>query len=361
MNDLSETLGVLDIEYWLNREGFEYKVTRGKSGVQLNVKECPVCGNSNWKVYLNQETGLGNCFHGDCEAKFSKWRFIKAGLGSGLTNREVAEHINAVAAEQGWRPKSKPTERRVYSGALKLPKCFDLPIKGKNLKYLSDRNIDKETCRTFDLKFCMKGWFEYVDPEGQKRYQNYGNRILIPVRDLDGKLVSFQGRDITGTAEKKYLFPPGFASTGTYLYNGDNAIGCVDVVMGEGAFDAMAIYQAFKDDLTLCNVGVIGSFGKHLSHGGESSQMAELLKMKEAGMETLTIMWDGEIQAILDAIDAALMVKSYGVTAKLAILPKGCDPNEVEPEVVREAYGKAIVINETIATKLRIKYRLGKS
>ena len=358
---LSEILDRIDVEYWLNRQGFEYKVTRGKSGIQLNVKECPVCGNSNWKVYLNQDTGLGNCFHGDCEAKFSKWNFIKAGIGgNSLSNREVVEHVKAVAAEQGWRPKAKSEPTQTPIGDLKLPKSYDLPIRGQNLKYLSDRNITLDTCRQFGLKFCQKGWFAYIGPDGEKNYQNYSMRVVIPVRDLDGKLVSFQGRDITGKAAKKYLFPPGFASTGTYLYNGHNALGFVEIVMGEGAFDAMAIYQAFQSDSILQNVGVVASFGKHLSCGGSESQMSELLKLKEAGLESVTIMWDGESQAIVDAIDATLMINSFGIRARLAILPEGCDPNEVDSEVVREAYRKAIAITPISAVKLRIKY-LGKA
>ncbi|MDT1872892.1 DNA primase, partial [Acinetobacter baumannii] len=81
-------------------------------------------------------------------------------------------------------------------------------------------------------------------------------------------------------------------------YNGHNALGYVEIVMGEGAFDAMAIYQAFKEDEFLCNVGVVASFGKHLSVGGDESQMAELLKLKDEGLECVTIMWDGEPAAI---------------------------------------------------------------
>lgn len=356
-NGIQEILDRIDIEYWLNREGMEYKVTRGKSGIQLNIKECPVCGNSNWKVYLNQDTGLGNCFHGDCEAKFSKWTFIKAGIGgNSLSNKNVVDHLKAVAQEQGWRPKVKSEIAQVQLGDLKLPKGYSLPIKGKNLKYLSDRRLSIETCKEFDLKFCQKGWFAYIGPTGEKQYQNYSMRVIIPVKDLDGNLVSFQGRDITNKAEKKYLFPPGFASTGTYLFNGHNAYGCVDVVMGEGAFDAMAIYQAFLTDSSLKNVGVIASFGKHLSSGGVESQMNELLKLKEAGLTSITIMWDGEAQAILDAIEAALMIHSFGLTAKLAILPEGCDPNEVSENVVRDCYRHAIKITPLSAIKLKIKY-----
>lgn len=360
MSELSDILDRIDIEYWLDREGYEYRITRGKSGVQLNVKECPACGNTNWKVYLNQETGLGNCFHGDCEAKFTKWSFIKHGLGN-ISNREVFEHVEHVAAEQGWRPKKKIVAKATRGeGQLKLPKSFDLPIKGKNLKYLEDRGITLDTCRTFGLKFSLKGWFEYIGPDGDKKYQSYKNRILIPVKDLNGRLVSFQGRDITGTAEKKYLFPPGFASTGTYLYNGHNAYGYVDVVMGEGAFDVMAIHQAFQEDPVLCNVAAIGSFGKHVSEGGDTSQMHELLKLKEAGMQSLTLMWDGEKAAILDAIEASMKISSYGIKTRLAILPEGKDPNEVSPETVRKAYREAIEINKGTAARLLIKYRLSK-
>jgi DNA primase len=99
--------------------------------------------------------------------------------------------------------------------------------------------------------------------------KHYNRRVLIPIYDLDGKLVSFQGRDITGTAEKKYLFPPGYArATGEHLYNGHNVIGRPsDVVVGEGAFDVIAIKVAFDADPTLRDVVPVGTFGKHLSHG----------------------------------------------------------------------------------------------
>ncbi|MBF6813647.1 toprim domain-containing protein [Acinetobacter baumannii] len=362
--DFGEILDHIDIEYWLNREGVEYKVTRGRNGVQLNLKECPVCGNANWKVYIGATTGLGNCFHGDCEAKFSKWSFIKAELGN-LTNKEIAEHIKAVAREQGWQPKHKQEVQRPKLGNLHFPASFELPILGKdsklhNLKYLADRGISIETAKAFGLRFCQQGSFSYIDSFGQKKRQSFDNRIIIPVRDLNGKLVSYQGRDITGLAEKKYLFPSGYASTAAFLYNGNNAYGCVDIAMGEGAFDVMAIHQAFSEDDALCNVGVIGSFGKHLSYGDEETQFAELLKLKGAGLQRLTFMWDGERRAIQDAIEAALMVRKCGITVRIAILPPGKDPNEIPPEMVRSLYRSAIVVNEMSAVTLKLQYGVKK-
>ncbi|WP_252512869.1 toprim domain-containing protein [Acinetobacter brisouii] len=353
-SELGEIIDSVNIEYWLNREGIEYKIARGKRGIQLNVRECPACGNDKWKVYLNQDTGLGNCFHGDCEAKFSKWSFIQAHL-HGVSNYDVVQHIKAVAVEQGYQPKIRSEYKAPSLGTLSFPASIPLPFNGSNLKYLNQRGIDKEIASEFKLRFCKTGYFEYIDTDGQKKRQHYDNRVIIPIYDLDGKLASYQGRDITGTSEKKYLFPSGFASTGSIIYNGQNAYGAVEVCMGEGVFDVMAIHKAFRDDVALCNVIAVGSFGKHLSKGDENSQLAQIIKLKEAGLKRITIMWDGEDRALQDAANAALDLRSIGLIVRIAVLPKDKDPNEVEPDVVRQAFLDAKEINSS----MEVKFKLG--
>lgn len=351
--DLQEALDTIDMESWLDREGVKYKVTRGSRGTQLNVKECPCCGNSSWKVYLNAENGLGNCFSGDCETKFNKWKFIQAHLGT-ATTRQVIEHVKEVAAEQGWQPKIRHTAEVQHTNDLHLPDSFELPIGGRNLKYLDNRGITGGIAHYFRLRFCKKGFFEYLDEQGKKVRQSYADRIIIPIYDLDGTFVSFQGRDITGTADRKYLFPPGFASTGSYLYNGQNAIGAERICVGEGAFDVMAIKIALDDDPALRGVVPVGTFGKHLSEGGENSQLAKFVALKERGLREVTFMWDGERKATQDAVKAALLLRSVGLTARIAFLPRDKDPNEVTPEVVRQAFWRAEVLSAATAAKIKL-------
>jgi DNA primase len=354
--ELQEAIDTLDIEAWLDREGVRYRHTRGSSGAQLNVKECPVCGNSNYKVYLNTATGLGNCFHGDCETKFNKWKFISASLG--LPARDAIEHIKQVAREQGWRPPRKAAMAvNTNSTELALPESIALPHNGRNLKYLDNRNITGSIAAYFALRFSTRGKFDYIDEEGRPRSQDYTNRVIIPIFDLDGELVSFQGRDITGEADKKYLFPPGFSSTGTHLYNGHNAVGAEHIVIGEGVFDVAAVKIALDADMHLRDIVPVGSFGKHLSHGSEDSQLGKLMKLKALGLKVITIMWDGEEKAIIDAVEAGLLLKTVGFVVRIAILPKDKDPNEVAGEVVREAFYKADVLTSAVATRLRLKKR----
>ncbi|MCL2874804.1 MAG: DNA primase [Betaproteobacteria bacterium] len=354
--EFQEAIAKLDIESWMDREGVRYRVTRGARGTQLNVKECPCCGNANWKVYINQETGLGNCFSGDCEKKFNKWSFIRTTFG-GMSNGDVVRHIEAVAKEQGWRPSRRAAVATNLNSELNLPASYPLPICGRNLKYLDNRGITARIAKYFGLRFSKHGVFRYKDEEGRDRVQDYSNRIILPVFDLLGDLVSFQGRDITGAAEKKYLFPPGFASTGSHLYNGQNAHGAKSIVIGEGGFDVMALKIALDGDMDLRDVVPVGSFGKHLSRGDDDSQLAKLMVLREEGLRIVTFMWDGEDRAISDAIEAGLLLRRYGFTARIAVLPKDRDPNEVAPSVVRDAFWRAEVVNENVAVRLRVVRR----
>ena len=77
-NDLRELIDSIDPELFLDREGVRYRTTYGSSGTQLNVHECPSCGDNQWKVYLNAETGLGICFI--CDTKYNPFSFTKSAM-----------------------------------------------------------------------------------------------------------------------------------------------------------------------------------------------------------------------------------------------------------------------------------------
>lgn len=360
-NTLKEVLDSIDLESYLDREGIDYKNTRGSSGAQLNLKECPVCGGSKWKVFLNTETGLGNCFHGDCEKKFNKYSFISAHLGS-PDSKKVREHLRFVAREMGWRAPRKTSVAVEMNDELILPESFSFPIKGKsNLRYLANRGISAEVARYFNLRYCSRGSFKYHIGE-KLCEQGYDHRIIIPIFDLDGKMVSFQGRDITEEAEKKYLFPPGFASTGKYIYNGHNAVGAKRIVINEGAFDVIAAKIALDEDMQLRDVVAVGSFGKHLSNGSMDGgdQLAQLIALKQDGLEEVTFMWDGEPLAVEAACRASIEVSKIGLRVRIAILPAGKDPNEVPSSVVRDAYYGAVFASRGNLVRLLMNIKLGK-
>lgn len=362
-SELSQMFDELDLEFWFDRESIAHKVTHGSSGMQINAKECPYCNDRRWRVYLNAETGAGNCFV--CDVKFSKSNFIHQYLGTSWAN--TVGHLKDVLRDQGWRPKRKSKVATENPDAIEIPASLPMPTKdGQMLVYLVERGVTAELAEYFGLRFCLDAWWNYVRDDGEKGGQNFANRVLIPIYDIDGSLVNFQGRDVIGGEERrKYLFPAGLPGTGRFLFNGQNAVRMKRVVMGEGAFDVIAMKKAFDEDTGLRDVVPIGSFGKHLSYGSldGNDQLGRFLKLKEMGLEEVTIMWDGEASALVSAIATASKLNGLGLRVRIALLPADKDPNEATAKEVCDAFYAARLYDRMlgVAWTLRNPYKSPKA
>lgn len=347
----------LDMEFFLDRESVSFRETRGTSGIQLNIKTCPnpACRDERWRTYFGVENGKGNCFV--CGVSFNKLQYINYHFEHGDNWRASFEACEEVMRDQGYKPKRKAMVQVVHD-TVQLPVSDPLPLPdGSNLAYLEQRGFDAEIAKYFELRWCQFGWWKFKDADGQIQTQNFGNRIIIPVFDLDGTLKTFQGRDLTGTSNRKYLFPMELPGTGRYLLNGHNVVATDHVVMGEGAFDVAAIKVAFDEDPELRSVVPVGSFGKHLSYGAADGddQLGRFIQLKARGVKTVTIMWDGEVKALLAALDAAKILTGIGLKVRIALLPYEKDPNEVTGDVVRKAFYAAQLWTPALDIKWRLR------
>jgi DNA primase len=356
-SELDRALAKIDVETYLDREGVDYQPSYGTRGLQLNLTECPACSEGGRKTYINAETGLGNCFHGACGFKFNKFKLIRA--VSGLAGADLDRHISSVAEEQGWMPKKERVQ--ISRGVLELPSKL-LPIPGpdgRNLRYHEERGVSVETAHWFNLTYCRGGWWGYKLEDDTQKWVSYDKRVIIPIADLDGELVSFQGRDVTGEQQPKYLFPTGFAVAGSHLYNGHNFTDGVHrhAIVGEGAYDAFAVHQAINGAASCEGMLAIATFGMHLS-GGPDGQVDKFRRLKERGLTTVTIMWDGERKALAAAIKAGFHLIGLGLLVRIAMLPPGWDPaqdphkNPVPPFKVRQWIFQAVKLDRLRAIRL---------
>lgn len=355
---ISDLLEGITIEDVLDKCGFDYKITHGSSGEQVNVESCPICGGNDWKVYLNRDSGLGNCFHGTCQSTFNVFSFARAALGTEQT-RPVAEFLENLAQEIGWRParrrKSVDVERDDSVGWA-LPDSYALPTRdGRNLSYLEQRGIDAQTAHRFGLRYCHRGWFSFVAADGAEKNMPFHDRVLIPIYDLDATLVTFQGRDITGKAERKYLFPPGLPGSGAFLYDAHRAFGKSQAILVEGIFDVIRTWLQTRGT-AFDEAAVIGSFGIQLSKGNDGKdQVSQLLRLKASGLREVTVMWDGERKAFLKALDACRTMISIGLACRIACLPAGADPGAASGQMILSALETAIVADAAVMLRWRIK------
>jgi DNA primase len=332
-------LDAIDIEQVVAYEGADYKVTNGKSGLQLNIKECPSCKDTNYKLYLNAETGLGKCHR--CDTGFNKFKFVK--LSRGLVNAgDVMRALEGMSDLVSYRPKLMPVYRQMNKDWV-LPQNFKIELEDQLPQYLKDRNVDAKLAKRFDLRVCEHGFYHYQDFEDRDRAVDFSQRIIIPVKDINGDMVTFQGRDISGVSEKRYLFPNMLPGTGRYIYNADYALTnkAKKVVLNEGCFDVFAMTEALESDIKYKDFAACGTFGKHLSISATNvstdDQLSDLFILNEAGVEEFIILWDGETEAIAAAYQAVVQLNSYGLYSTVAAIGGGLDPAETSHSVLLEA------------------------
>ncbi|MEI9600115.1 DNA primase (plasmid) [Moellerella wisconsensis] len=363
-SELVEKLESLDFEQYLQIEGIAFRRTTGKSGRELNIRECPTCGNHSWKVYFNPKTNVGVCFAGSHpqDEQFNTYRFLKE--YSGLRGRDLNGYIDSQLLEQGWQPKKK--EVVLESGVdlkreVQLPMHFELPLPdGRLPTYLDERNITADLVKYFDLSFITNASHVYRDYSGKVSTQDFSMRVLIPIYDLSGELSTFQGRDVTGQAEKKYLFPSTLPASGRFLYNGHNAMGKSTVIVLEGAFDVYATKRAIFGEESLRDlVEPIGTFGMHLSgsvNEDGQDQLGGFLALKAAGLKNVVLLWDSEKQAIKNTVKAARKLVSIGLNVKIAAFEKeGQDAGGSTDEEIVNAYYRSKTFTSKLALELMVR------
>lgn len=334
MSGLQETLDAIDLEDLLDELGLDWKRTAG--GDELNLKECAFCGDDRWRVYMNAEKKVGVCFHGDCQRRFNAFSLARQSWQA--DNRNTIERLRRLAGT----PARISPPRTVVSPEVdwSLPASVELPTEdGRTHPYLLDRGILLKTQARFGLRWCETGTYQFKDAQERPRRMDFSGRILLPILEADGVLASFVGRDATGKAELRYLFPPMLPSAGRYIYGAEQLGAPQHLVLGEGPFDAMAIHQAVYDHPDFRHVGVGASFGLSVSHADPAGndQMGRLLRLKARGLQRVTLLWDGQPPAFLAALKAARAIERHGLRCHVGLLPFDTDPNEVDSRIVREA------------------------
>lgn len=341
MSELSDAIDSVDVEEVLDELGIDY--SRYGSSDEIILDECPYCGRTH-KASFSVSKKVGHCFHAACEATWNVWSLSKHVLGNA---RDSFDMLMRLGRGVYYRPVRKTIEPTDWS----MPDNIELPTPdGQTLKYLTDRRVLVETQSMFDLRYCHVGYYEFMNAEGNKDKLNFSKRVIIPIHDLDGEIKTFQGRDITGLSNKRYLFPTNLPGSGRFLYGANNFIGCKTLIINEGIFDVMATYQAIKGLPEYKEWGVAGTFGISLGHSDKNGddQLSRLKKMQREGLENIVICYDGELNAYRKGVEIAQLLKSEGFKVKIATLPANQDPSSVRTQVVRDAINKAVNVTDEI-------------
>jgi DNA primase len=174
--------------------------------------------------YINIKTGLWQCFNPSCGKKGNFRQLYKQVTGKPFTKDIKLDHQalqNTIDRDLNYEEGEKD---QLNISDVEID--YENPDMLSNLITLAERGLEYETLETFEVGYSM--------PK---------ERVVIPVRDAQYKLVGFIGRAIKSEQEPRYLYNKGFKRADV-LFNIQNAKAYNSCIIVEGSIDAMFIHQA---------------------------------------------------------------------------------------------------------------------
>jgi DNA primase len=215
------------------------------------------------------------------------------------------------------------------------------------LAYLrQQRRLSESTLETFELGFAPDRWDGLLEhlrqvhgfgPElleaaglvvprkgGDGFYDRFRGRVMVPIRDRQGRVIGFGGRSLDG-AEPKYLNSPETEvfEKGKHLFGLDRAADAIRrddrAVVVEGYFDVIALHAAGITN-------AVAALGTALS----SQQITQLCRCTDSRRLVLNFDSDGAgVRAAQRAIGEVEQLALQGqLELRVLHLPAGKDPDE---------------------------------
>ena len=301
-------------------------VGSSKSDTEL-VAVCPFCNRP--KLYISTTSGAWICFKCKEAGSLTRLVAILEGVpvaealtmireGSFAGPAATVDEIKHKRGDLRAAADRKDRERIVDPGATSttadpgLPDEF-IPVWDRATRtwripaYLRDRGIRARTAAVYGLGYCESG--------------RYAGRLIFPAH-VDGRVRTFQGRAMYPT-DLRYLSPTDDEKSSA-IYGYDEAIGSEEIVVAEGPFDVLALYQHGVPAVCLM---------------GKMATPAQAVALKRGRFTRATMMLDPG--ATKDAAEVEMFIGEMIPDTRIAQLPGDHDPAEATRDEILTALAGA--------------------
>lgn len=364
-------------------------VSLRKSGRSF-LGRCPFHEDRTPSFAVYPDTWSFHCF--GCGADGSGFDFImrQEGLSFSEALRKLAAQAGVTLPDRSADPVAKERRSRLEAlteaAAAYYRDQLLAPGGAAAQAYLAGRGIERRTIDEFGLGYAPAAWdglLRYLGGLGyppdevvaaglavarddrQRIYDRFRNRVIVPIRNREGKTIAFGARALAPDDQPKYLNSPEtpLFSKGSTLFALDlaaRAIQQVDqAIIVEGYFDAISAHQAGERN-------VVAQLGTALT----DRQVRQLIRLtkrivlaldadtagREATLRGLEVVQAAADEAITPVVDWRGVVRfaaSSDVDLRVVALPVGKDPDELfrrEPERWRALVAEAQPVLDHLLT-----------
>ncbi|MDR1564595.1 MAG: DNA primase [Oscillospiraceae bacterium] len=207
----------------------------------------------------------------------------------------------------------------------------------KGLDYIKNRGASENSIKRFGLGYAPDSWDSLVKHLGSKGFSDedialadlgrrnrnntlndrFRDRLMFPIIDLQGNIIAFGGRDLSGESKAKYV------NTGdTLLYKKTANLFALNLakktagdtlILGEGYMDVLSMHQAgFTNAVASCGTALT------------EQQAALLAKYAKA----VIIAYDADAAGQKAVKRAIPLLRKVGLSIKILVVNGGKDPDE---------------------------------
>lgn len=277
---------------------------------------CPFCaGSQDFHLGIPDNGSVANCWR--C-GTHSVVETLSQVLGVSPSKvREILQQYR-INISRGKRKE----EAKVSIFPMKYPKP-NSPLTPRYKEYLAKRGFDPDRLEK-EWGLLQTGPVSLLDDI------SYSHRILIPIR-WDGEVVSFQGRDITGKSDRKYLACP----------KRREKVHHKNILYGK-----QEVWRDSRAIIVVEGVADVWRLGEHAAATfGIEFKMEQVLQLAKHHNRFFVI-FDEEPQAQKQARELATKLKALGKEAYIEKVDTK-DPGEMKPEdarhLVRDLLGRVIL------------------
>jgi DNA primase len=309
---------------------------------------CPFHQEKTASFHVDDTKGFFYCF--GCHAKGDLFRFLQDREG-----KSFIEAAEAVAHLAGTKLPARDAAAALKSGAHEhlyqileaaagwYRERLEAPS-GKHARdYLSGRGVPESVAARWMLGYSPKTTPTLVDSfvargvpleqlvaaglviadPGKPARDRFRDRIMIPIRDRRGRIISFGGRAMKADAPAKYINGPQtpIFDKGRTLFN----LAAARTALGAG--HPLVVAEGYLDVISMVEAG----FGATVAPLGTAVTADHLTLLLKAADECVFAL-DGDaagLRAAYRVIDTAIPLLEAGKGIRFAILPTGQDPDDM--------------------------------
>ncbi len=305
---------------------------------------CPFHDDKNPSMHIDEDKGLFHCFScgagGDIFGFYMRYNNLS--FPEALT--ELAKKANVEISKTPVKPKVSSRLGSLYKlnqAVLRFyQKTLALKEKGKAAReYLKKRSMPEELIDEFSLGYAPSEWDALAKflaknniplnlaervglivkrKQGDGYYDRFRDRIMFPIKDLEGKVIGFGGRVIKEDEQPKYMNSPESPvySKRRSFYGVDKSR---DYIRREGR---AVLVEGYTDFLALYASGIknaVATLGTSLTH-----DHGVILRRYT---ENVVVLFDSDESGIKASLRSLDVLLEEGLMPHVAPLPSGEDPD----------------------------------